>query len=125
MGDEFGSVPRTILCHECTEQTSSPRTTPKMNSQCSIDTQILLNKALDDQKRSAERKQHNIKSHQYVGQHGHTMTRNHSKDSIDTMMLLNTVLDDQNDHEKLSKETIDQEKKTTHRSAAVRSIDLC
>ena len=122
MEDEFGSVPRTILCHECTEQSSSPCMTTKMNSQYSIDTQILLNKALDDQKRSAERKQQQIKSHQYVEQHGHTMTRNNSKDSIDTMMLLNNVLDDQNDHEKLSKETIDQEKKTTHRSAAVRSI---
>jgi len=48
MGDEFGSVPRTILWHECTEQTS-PRMTTK-NSQYSIYTQILLNKALDDQK---------------------------------------------------------------------------
>jgi len=102
------------LCHEYTEQTSSHCMTTKMNSQCSFNTQILLNKSLDDQKRSADRKLHNIRSHQNVEQHGHTMTRNNSKDSIDNMMLLNTVLDDQNDHEKLSNETIDENKNKTY-----------
>jgi len=60
------------------------------NSQCSIDSQILLNKILDDQKSSADRNVQHISSHECVEQHGHTMTRNNSQDSIDTMILLNT-----------------------------------
>ena len=96
-----------------------------MNSHCSINTQILLNIALDDQKRSGDRKLHNIRSHQYDEQHGHTMTRNNLKYSIlgTSMMFLNTVLvDDQNDHEKLSNETIDENKNKTYQPATVRSI---